>query len=526
MSPSLSGSSASSALSGGANGSDNTLARTSIGQSYAAIDLGSNSFHMVIAEPEGNSIRIVDSLRSAVRLGAGLDKRKCIKPETQTLALETLGQFAQRLRGIPSKQMRIVGTNTLRRARNADEFMREAYAILGKRIEIISGREEARLIYSAVAHTLPDSDKQRLVIDIGGGSTELIIGQGYSHSLVESINMGCVSYSTRFLKADKLSSADIKRAVTEAQLELQPISKAYRDTGWDEVIGCSGTIKATARMLAELGITDGAITRDGLNKLTKLISEAGKIEKLNLQSISRDRAVVITGGIAVLRAILKELKIEVMQASQVALREGLIFDMIGKAEHIDIQSQTLANLITRYSIDTQQAERVENTVRDLFQHVAESWGLETEPDLDLLVWAAKLHELGMGVAHTQYHKHGAYILENSDLLGFSLAEQKALALLVRFHRRKIELPAFDGLPKPERKRLLKLLSLLRLAALLHRGRHSHDLDEIKVRIKEGQLTIVIPQAWQEEHPLTSAELAAEAERLLHIDIRLKTSDSA
>lgn len=492
-------------------------------QSYAAIDLGSNSFHMVIAEPEGNSIRIVDSLRNAVRLGAGLDKQKRIKPETQALAFETLSQFAQRLRGTPRKHIRVVGTNTLRRARNADNFMREANSILGKRIEIIAGREEARLIYTAVAHTLPDPDKQRLVIDIGGGSTELIIGRGYKPGLMESINLGCVSHTTQYLKAGKLTYADIKNATVQAQLELQPISKAYRSMGWSEVIGCSGTIKSTASMLAELGITDGSITRDGLHKLARLIGEAGKVENLKLQSIGRDRAIVIAGGIAVLRAIFKELKFDVMQASQVALREGLIFDMIGKKEHIDIQSQTLANLTTRYSIDTQQAALVEETSTALFKHVAEHWGFESD-DLELLVWAAKMHELGMGVAHTQYHKHGAYILENSDLLGFSLVEQKSLALLVRFHRRKIDLSAFEGLPKQERERLLRLLSLLRLAALLHRGRHEHDLDEIAVRVKENQLTIVIPQTWLDEHPLTSAELATEAERLLHVNIRLKTSD--
>ena len=498
--------------------------KSNTNQSYAAIDLGSNSFHMVIAEPEGNSIRMLDSLRTPVRLGAGLDKHKQIKPATERLALDTLGQFAQRLRGIPLKQIRIVGTNTLRRARNTNEFMREAHALLGKPVEIIAGREEARLIYSAVAHTLPDPDKRRLVIDIGGGSTEIVVGKGFTAQVMESINMGCVSYSTAYLKNSKISNADLKAAGMQAQVEMEPVSKAYLDSGWDEVIGCSGTIKATANMMAELAITDGTITREGLRTLSRKIGQAGSVEGLDLQSINRDRAQVVAGGIAILRAIMKTLEIDSMQATQVALREGLIFEMIGKAEHIDIQSQTLSNLITRYSIDTQQAHRVEDTAIKLFGHVAEAWDLDSETDLEQLSWAAKLHELGMGVAHTQYHKHGAYILENSDLLGFSLAEQNALALLVRFHRRKIHLSMFDTLPRQERERLLKLISLLRLAALLHRGRHSQSLDELTVNVKENQLTLVAPQSWLDEHPLTRAEIASEAERLLHIDIRLKTSD--
>ncbi len=496
------------------------------GQSFAAVDLGSNSFHMVVAEPEGSSIRIVDSLRTPVRLGAGLDKHKRIKSDTQALAFDVLGQFAQRLRGIPDKQIRVVGTNTLRRASNAGEFMQTAFEILGKRIEIISGREEARLIYSAVAHTFPDPDKQRLVLDIGGGSTELIIGKAYTPALMESINMGCVSYSARFFDDKKLSAALFKDVTLEARLELQPISKAYRNADWDEVIGCSGTIKVVARMLAELGISDGVITRDGLRELVSLIVDRGSVEKLDLQSINRDRALVISAGIAILQAILKTFKIDEMQATQVALREGLIFDMIGKAEHVDIQSQTIANLIARYSIDTEQANRVEETARTLFGHVVNAWELDHEADLELLSLAAKLHELGMGVAHTQYHKHGAYILENSDLLGFSLAEQKALALLVRFHRRKILLDAFDGLPGSEKNRLLKLLSLLRLAALLHRGRHSAQFDELNLKVRENQLTIVTTQTWLDNNPLTNIELATEAQRLLHIDIRLKINDSS
>ncbi len=494
---------------------------------YAAIDLGSNSFHMLIVEAEGNSIRKIDSLRMPTRLGAGLDKNKQLTPETETAALNALAKYAERLRQVPQKHIRIVGTNTLRRAINKENFMHEACRLLGKPIEIISGREEARLIYSAVSHTFPDNNNQRLVIDIGGGSTELIVGRGLAPSLMESINMGCVSYSTLYLgNGDKLTSSNFKRAMMEAELELQPLVVAYERAGWDEAIGCSGTIKATARMLAELGLTDGTITQDSLRHLTRMAIKAGSVQAMNLTSISASRMQVVAGGLAVLRAVMRTLDINSIRASQVALREGIIFDMLGKAEHADIQSQTLANLTNRYSIDKRQASRVEKTASRLFELVVEPWKLDPEADRELLTWAARLHELGMGVAHTQYHKHGAYILENSDLLGFSLAEQKALSLLVRYHRRKIEHEAFDSLPDRERQRLLQLLGLLRLAALLHRGRHDEPLDEISLLVKDGQITVIAPQSWLDEHPLTYAELLAEAERLTHVDIKLKAEKSA
>ncbi|ASJ72226.1 Ppx/GppA phosphatase family protein [Granulosicoccus antarcticus] len=496
-------------------------------QIYAAIDLGSNSFHMMIAEAEGNSIRQIDSLRMPTRLGAGLDKNKRLTPETEAAALDALAQFAERLRNVPRKHIRMVGTNTLRRARNTDNFMREANRLLGKPIEIISGREEARLIYFAVSHTFPGNNNQRLVIDIGGGSTELIIGRGIAPSLMESVNMGCVSYSTLYLNNDdKLTSANFKRAMMEAELELQPLIVAYQHAGWDEVIGCSGTIKAAANMLAELRLSDGTITQESLDKLTRRAIKAGSVQALNLRSISTNRAQVIAGGLAILLATMRTLDISSIKASQVALREGLVFDMLGKAEHADIQSQTLANLSNRYSIDIRQSSRVEKTATQLFELAAEPWKLDRETDRELLIWAARLHELGMVIAHTQYHKHGAYILENSDLLGFSLAEQKALSLLVRYHRRKIDKEAFSTLPDEERQRLLRLLGLLRLAALLHRGRHDEPLDDINLRIKDGQITVIAPQRWLDEHPLTWAELLAEAERLTHVNIRLKAEKSA
>lgn len=502
--------------------SSGSVGDNTISPIYAAIDLGSNSFHMMVAQPDGNSIRKIDSLRMPTRLGAGLDEQKRLKPETMQFSMQALSHYAERLRDVPRKHIRMVGTNTLRRAKNSDEFMRKARQLLGVPVDIISGREEARLIFIAVANMFPDRDCERLVLDIGGGSTEMVIGKGFNPDLMESVNMGCVSYTHQFLGNEQgITALTMKRAMVEAELELQPLQLAYKQRGWDEVIGCSGTIKAAARMLAETGITDGTITRDGLKQLVKDMISAGSVEAMQLDCISESRTQVVAGGLAILRAIMKTLNIETMQASQVALREGLVFEMLGKTRHLDIQSQTLANLAKRFSIDEKQAQRVENTAVKLFQHVAEPWSLDRDNDLTLLKWAARLHEVGMGVAHTQYHKHGAYILENSDLLGFSFAEQKALALLVRYHRRKIQNDAFEGLPVEERKRLLIILGILRLAALLHRGRYDDSLEEINIKIKPDQITIVAPQQWLDTHPLTYAELQSEAERLMHVNINLK-----
>jgi len=263
---------------------DNVADKTDTDAVYAAIDLGSNSFHMLVASPDGNSIRLIDSLRMPTRLGAGLDKQKRLKPDTEASALDALAQYAERLTDIPLKNIRVVGTNTLRRAKKTQRFMREANRLLGKPIEIISGREEARLIYSAVSHIYPDSNQRLLVVDIGGGSTELASGLGNLPTLLESVNMGCVSYTNRFLnRGETITASGMKAAMVEAQLELQPLTVTYKNQGWDEVIGCSGTIKAASRMLAELSISDGTITRAGLRRLSRMIISAGSVKALNLE---------------------------------------------------------------------------------------------------------------------------------------------------------------------------------------------------------------------------------------------------
>ncbi len=489
-------------------------------QSFAAIDLGSNSFHMVIASVEGQSLHMIDRLRESVRMGSGLDKDKNIKAETWERAIACLSQFEQRLRGIPREQIRIVGTNTLRRANNSSAFNKEVRELLKKDIEIISGREEARLIYSAVAHGLPNPETKRLVIDIGGGSTELIIGTAYRPKIMESTNMGCVSFSNHYFGSGKITESSMSSAILHAELELQPIVKAYKEEQWDEVIGCSGTIKATEKALVESKLCEEHITREGLKKFCELMIEAKRFEALNLSSINASRSKVIVGGIAVLYGVMHSLNIDQIRVSQVALREGVIYDMIGKAEHDNVQDQTIRDLLQRYRADETQSNRVSNTAEKLFSAVKNTWNLDPENDLNALIRASQLHEIGLSLAHQQYHKHGAYILGNSDMLGFSRAEQNELALLVRFHRRKLSVTPFKELGKAKSQSLLRLLALLRIAVLFHRDRYTYQLPRIKLSVKKSELHIEIPQQWMEDHPLTAMELDEEISHLKPTGIKL------
>ncbi len=504
------------------NNPDNT--QESNGQeTFAAIDLGSNSFHMAIATPEGRSIRMLDSLREPVRLGAGLDAKKRIKTKTEKLALDTLHKFAERLRGIPRDNIRMVGTSTLRRARNSNQFASKAFEILGKRIEIISGREEARLIFESVAHTLPDNDDRRLVIDIGGGSTELVTGSGVTPVLMESINIGCVSSTNNWFDNNEISQDNFRTAMLHAQLELQPLALSFARSGWDRVYGCSGTIKATARVLHELELVkvEDVITWAGLKALQKKLIKAGKIEKLRLESITKDRMQVIVGGISILMGVMKTLDIKEIYISQVALREGLIFDMIGKSRHADIQSHTVNNIARRFQVDESQLKRVETMALELYELASKVWEIDSPANENLLRWAARLHEIGLSVAHSGYHKHGAYLLEHADMMGFTQSEQAALALMVRYHRRKFDVEDFEFLPRPDQENVLKLTALLRLAVLINRSRSDFEYPVKNHIFKSDKIVFHADESWREAHPLTLTNLKEEARHLDNAGIDLK-----
>jgi exopolyphosphatase/guanosine-5'-triphosphate,3'-diphosphate pyrophosphatase len=448
-----------------------------------------------------------------VRLAAGLDETGSITEEAFARAQECLTRFGQRLKHIDASHIQAVGTNTLRIAGNSDQFLEMAEQSLGHSIGVISGYEEARLIYSGVAHSISESENNRLVMDIGGGSTELIVGNKLDPIYMESLPVGCVSMSARFFSKEVISEKQFKKCETAVMVEIEPYIKRYRELGWDEAVGSSGTIRSVSRVLAENGWTDGLITLTGLEKIKSALLEINLSEGIKLQGLSEKRAPVFPGGVAILLAVFKSLGIKSMKVSDGAIREGLLYELIGRQKDQDIREKSVAQLIQRFNIDQQHQQNVKNTCINLLRQAADSWGLD-EYDEDLLVWAAALHETGLIVSHQQYHKHGAYILENLDLAGFSRQEQQRLALLVRNHRGGLSRTAFKALSKNWSKKLQQLAILLRLAVILHRSRTPESLPELVLTVNENVINLKFSSDWLASHPLTTADLQSEAEMLL------------
>ena len=461
------------------------------GELLAAVDLGSNSFHMVVAKTVLGQLRIVDRIKEHVRLAEGLDGKGGLSEEALLRAHDCLERFGQRLAAVPRGRVRAIATNTVRQLRTPHNFLMPAEAALGHEIEVVSGREEARLIYLGVAHGNPPRGKQRLVMDIGGGSTEFIIGAGFLPLERESLQMGAIATTRRFFADGKLTRARWDAARTEITAEFQQFALAYRNLGWQEVYGSSGTIKAVAEVAEEMDLARGAITDDAL---------------------SADRLPIIAGGLLILDAAFNELDLRRMAVSDNALREGVLHDMLGRGTDRDPRDDSIRALADRYDVDRDQAERVEATALDLFDRVAADWQLD-EDDRRLLAWSARVHEIGLAVAHSQYHQHGAYLLQHSDIAGFSRTEQQFLAALVRNQRRGLHLRSFEGLPERLAASALRCARLLRLSVLLHR---SHDPRQIPVAelVADGARMLLGFQAgWLVAHPLTQADLATEQDYL-------------
>lgn len=482
-----------------------------ISETVAAVDLGSNSFHMIVCRVSDGRLQVVDKLREMVRLADGLDKDKNLSPEAQARALACLQRFGQRVAGIPRGSVRAVGTNTLRTARTSGDFLAEAEQALGHPIEIISGVEEARIIYLGVAHSTAASDEPRLVIDIGGGSTELIIGKGFQPQTMESLYMGCVSMSKRFFADGKLSRKRLHKAELAALQELEPVVTRFDSSHWLHAIGASGTARSIAKVMNANGWCENCIHRDGFAHVLDAMAEAGHIDELELAGLSDDRRPVFAGGLIILHAAFKALGIERMQVSDGALREGLIHDLFGRIRHEDVRDGSVRALAKRYHVEAAQAKRVSKTARNCLSMVSVAWGL-TDPDWQQwLNWAARLYEIGLDIAHSQYQKHGAYILANADLAGFSQQEQELLATLVRGHRRKLSGKYIKLLPEHWQTPALRLTVLLRLAITLHRNRTDQVLPPFQLLAEGDRLTITLPDAWLEQHPLLQVDLAQEIE---------------
>ncbi len=493
----------------------------------AAVDLGSNSFHMVIARVQGDVPVTLDRLREQVQLAAGLNSRskqgRRISPEAWERSMACLERFGQRLRNMAHVRVRAVGTNTLRVASNGAEFRAEAEEALGYPIEVISGNEEARLIYLGVAHTVSDDSASRLVVDIGGGSTECIVGQRFEARATHSFYMGCVQFTSRFFADGKITNRRMSDAVLTAQQELYACVQEYREAGWTEAVGASGTIRAVAAVAAANGWCEEGVSYKAVKRLRKELVAAGNAEAVaTLPGMKASRANIIAGGTAILQACFESLEIETMSVAKGALREGVLYDLLGRLQHEDVRERTIVTFQERYHVDRGQAERVERTASKLLQIVAKDWEVDEEKASPFLLWAARLHEIGLTVSYNRHHRHGAYLIENADMPGFSRDDQQLLALLVSAHRRRVRADRFEQLRHKGRRMLAaQLVLILRAAVLLNRGRSAEALPPLAGHAQLGTLTITLPRSWLDAHPLADADLAGETAALQELDMSLQ-----
>ncbi|MCC6916495.1 exopolyphosphatase [Nitrosomonas sp.] len=489
----------------------------------AAVDLGSNSFHLQVARVAERQLYLLDNLKETVQLAAGLSEDQLLDEASQSRALACLERFGQRLRGFPHHAVRAVGTNSLRVARNAADFLRKAESALGFPIEIIAGHEEARLIYLGVVHSLPSSDDALLVVDIGGGSTELIIGSQLKSSKLESLPMGCISHSRHFFSDGKITKGSLKRAELAARTEIQAIAAEFSPSHWQKAYGSSGTARALAHILARNGYNDGnneeIITLAGLEKLRDFLLRAGDIRKLEIEGLNPARRAIIAGGFAIMSAVFTELNMDRMAIASGALREGVLCDMLGRFHKEDVREISVQEFMQRYRIDPVQAARIESLAVMLGkQLLAGSPDQEKVEDaLKMLSWAARLHEIGISVAHTGYHKHSAYILENADIPGFSRMEQFQLSQLVLSHHGSLA-KTRDFLSQPVN--LVRSVAL-RIAAIFYRSRTHVNLPDMVLSLNGKHCLLHIPQAWLERNPLTDTLLNNEIGVWAKVDIDLR-----
>lgn len=494
-----------------------------VDNNVAAVDLGSNSFHMVVARENGGQLQVIDRLREPVRLAAGLKGDSELDLSARTRALQCLSRFGQRLRGIPPNRVRAVGTNTLRKLHPDDSFIGDAEKMLGHEVEVISGLEEARLVFAAVIRGGGDLPPRRLVVDIGGGSTELIIGHGLEPRLIESVGMGCVGYTSRFFGSGSISRAAMRDARLAARVQLEFLAERYRSAGWDVAMGASGTVRGVWRVIRSQGWGDEVITKDALEKAVAMTIASGHLDKINFPGLREDRRPIFAGGLAVLAGVFDALALDAIQTSDQALREGVVYDLLGRLADRDARSHTVAAMARRYAVDQGQAKNVEWTVLRLFDQVHGFWGIDAEAGRKLLSWAAQLHEIGLAISHDGYQRHGEYILRHGDLIGFSQTDQHLLAILVRLQRGKFSNGIVKGASPSWRRPIRCLAVLFRLAALLHRSRATDRRSLPQIEVRENGLALRFKDGWLEKHPLTRADLDVEREALKGIQFKLEFS---
>ena len=484
-----------------------------------AVDLGSNSFHLAVARVVDDQLYPLDALKETVRLGSGLTADKQLDLQTQERALGALKGFSERLAGMPRQAVRVVGTNTLRVAKNAGAFLRKAESTLGFPIEIISGREEARLIYLGVVHSLPMSSQNRLVVDIGGGSTEFIIGNKLKPKAMESLYMGCVSYTARYFPEGRIEKKALKRAELAAREQVQTIATRFEKTGWRETVGSSGTARSIAEVLHRNGQAEHGITAAGLAWLREALLAAGDLRRVSLEGLREDRIPVIAGGAAIMSGVFAELGLAEMTVAGGALRDGVLWDLLGRVHHRDIREVTVDQFVRRYHVDLAQSQRVGALARSLLRGLGDEELAAGAPFLD---WAVRLHEIGISIAQGAYHKHSAYILANADMPGFSRQEQGYLASLVLAQRGKLAKmgPAFADDPK-----LAALAFCLRLAVIFHRSRRTLKLPKLAVSRTAKGFRLEIDSKWLADQTLIALALEAERDEWAAVGLAFEVAET-
>ncbi len=473
---------------------------------------------MVVAANHHGRLKIIDRLREMVRLSTGLNSTRELDKQAMQRAIVCLERFGQRLRDMHADSVRAIGTNALRQAKNSRKFLKSAQAALGHPIEIISGIEEARLIYQGTTYAISRPNDRRMVVDIGGGSTEIIVGEGMQPLRMESLFMGCVSMSEQHFANGKVTRKNFDQAFMVAKQQLRPFVRAYKKIGWDLEIGTSGTIKAISEVVTSQLEGNNEISLDALLKLRDLLVA----KELDLSSVKKERLPVFPGGLVILLAVFDSLNLNQMNFSDGALREGVLFDLLGRLrlEHEDVRADTVRGFERRYHVDFDQANRTELSACMLLNKVKKEWGLVHAEHEHQLRWAARLHEVGLDIAHSGYHRHGAYLLQNSDMPGFASSEQQILACLVGCHRRKIRSESFDILQGDDGELVKYLLVLLRLAILLNRDRMDSDFPVTAISAKKSEIEIKFDQGWIDQSPLTQIDLEQESDYLKAIDIKL------
>ncbi|CAH6952500.1 guanosine-5'-triphosphate,3'-diphosphate phosphatase [Vibrio chagasii] len=475
---------------------------------YAAIDLGSNSFHMLVVRHIDGSVQTMAKIKRKVRLAAGLDENNALSAEAMQRGWDCLSLFAERLQDIPKENIRIVGTATLRTATNVDIFLEKANQILGYDINVISGEEEAATIYKGVAHTSGGSGR-RLVVDIGGASTEMIIGEGFSAKALTSLKMGCVTWLERHFKDRQLTATNFDNAIEAAKSTLAPILESYTDIGWDVCVGASGTVQALQEIMLAQGM-DEVITHTKLKRLQKQAMITERLEELEIEGLTLERALVFPSGLSILIAIFELLEIDSMTLAGGALREGLAYEMVDELRQDDIRARTIKSVQSRYQMDVSYGDQVAAAAQTLLEQAGgEAWVSEPQAGV-LLQTAAKLHEIGLTIDFKKGGEHSAYLLQNLDLPGFTRAQKHYLGELTRRYREQLtSLPEQHAVSGTSSKRILRIL---RLAILLTHRRNPELEPEFTLTADDNNLTLTLSKQWLADNPLTAAELEIESNR--------------